>query len=82
MTRKKGLFAVIGGAVGVWLLITLYSMNQKMESMSRKLAAIENQLGSSSRYSYQYRDSTVMGKLNYIGGRLDDIDGKLDEYLR
>ena len=29
MTRKEVLIAVIGGVVGVWLLITLYSMKSE-----------------------------------------------------
>ena len=83
MRRKEVLFAVIGVVVGFVVLSYLFSINQKVESMSRELAAIEDRLGGSARYSMRtYSDSTVMGKLEYIGGRLDDIDGKLDEYRR
>ena len=42
MKKKEVLFAVIGGVVVVWLLTTLYSMNQKIESMDRTLSVIES----------------------------------------
>ena len=65
MKRKEVLFAVIGGAVGVWLLITLYSMNQKIESMDRTLSIIESTVG---------RSSEQLNENYYL---LNDIESRL-----
>ena len=65
MTRKGTLLAVIGGAVGVWLLITLYSMNQKIESMDRTLSIIESTVG---------RSSEQLNENYYL---LNDIESRL-----
>ena len=65
MRRKETLLAVIGGAVGVWLLIALYSMNQKIESMDRILSVIEATVG---------RSSEQLNENYYL---LNDIESRL-----
>ena len=65
MKRKEVLFAVIGGVVVVWLLTTLYSMNQKIESMDRTLSIIESTVG---------RSSEQLNENYYL---LNDIESRL-----
>ena len=65
MTRKEVLIAVIGGVVGVWLLTTLYSMNQKIESMDRTLSVIESVVHSNG------------GQLDANYDMLNDIEARL-----
>ena len=83
MTRKEVLIAVIGGVVIVWLLTTLYSMNQKIESMDRTLSIIESTVGgrkssrTSSRYMSRNGEDTVMEKLNANYYLLNDIEARL-----
>ena len=76
--RKEVLFAVIGGVVIVWLMTTLYSMNQKIESMEWTLHVIQSTVGGSTRQSSVYsRRDTVMEKLDENYYLLNDIESRL-----
>ena len=54
------------------------SINQKIERMERQLKTIEYRLGNpNQRSASSYRREDIVSKLDYIGGRLDDIEGYL-----
>ena len=77
MSKKEVLIAVIGGVVVVWLLTTLYSMNQKIESMDRTLSVIKSTVGGRNSSVYSSRGDTVMEKLNANYYMLNDIEARL-----
>ena len=61
--------------------IFLFSINQKIERMERQLKTIEYRLGNPNQRgvsSYRNRrEENIVSKLDYISGRLNDIEGYL-----
>lgn len=75
MKRKEVfLTALVVLIIGIFL----FSINQKIERMERQLKTIEYRLGNpNQRSASSYRREDIVSKLDYISGRLDDIEGYL-----